>query len=94
MRAYEIILTDPALADLQHIREHIGKDNPAAANRIAVQLIAACDRLEYLPERGHPGLVPGTRELFALQPYVIVYRIRQASVDILRIWHGAQDRAH
>lgn len=31
--------------------------------------------IEYLPERGRPGLVPGTRELVALWPYVIVYRI-------------------
>jgi toxin ParE1/3/4 len=33
---------------------------------VAVQIVAACDRLEYLPERGRPGLVPGTRELVAL----------------------------
>ena len=92
MQSYTIIFADPATADLQHIRENIGQDNPAAANRIAVQLIAACDRLEYLPERGRPGLIPGTRELTALRPYVIVYRIKSKQVEILRIWHGAQNR--
>jgi toxin ParE1/3/4 len=35
---------------------------------VIVQLVAACDRLEYLPERGRPGLMPGTRELPALMP--------------------------
>lgn len=89
---HTVVFTDPALLDLQLIRTHIGRENPAAANRVAVQLIAACDRLEYLPERGRPGLVPGTRELTSCWPYVIVYRIQPAQVEILRVWHGAQDR--
>lgn len=93
MRPYAVVFTDPAADDLERIRQHIGQENPAAANRIAVQLIAACDRLEHLPERGRPGMVPGTRELVALWPYVVVYRVSAGVVEILRIWHGAQDRA-
>jgi toxin ParE1/3/4 len=37
-------------------------------------------------------LVPGTRELTVLWPYVIVYRIASGVVEILEIWHGAQER--
>jgi toxin ParE1/3/4 len=48
-----------ALADLSHIRAYIGLDNPFVASRIAVQLIAASDRLEYLPERGRPAWSTG-----------------------------------
>lgn len=92
MRSHTVVITDPAADDLERIREHIGRENPAAANRVAVQLIAACDRLDYLPERGRPGVVPGTRELVALWPYVIVYRVGAGVVEILRVWHGAQDR--
>jgi plasmid stabilization system protein ParE len=55
--------------------------------------VAACDRLEHLPERGRPGLVGGTREITTLWPYVVVYRITPTAVEIIRIWHGAQDRA-
>ncbi len=87
-----VIFTRAALRSLASIRAYIGQENPAAANRVAVQIVAACDRLEYLPERGRPGLVPGTRELVALWPYVIVYRITPAAVEIVNIWHGAQDR--
>ncbi|BAJ83282.1 plasmid stabilisation system family protein (plasmid) [Acidiphilium multivorum AIU301] len=87
-----VIFTAEALDDLAHIRQHIGRENPHAATRVAVQLVAACDRLEYLPERGRPGLVSGTRELTVIWPYVIVYRISASSVEILRVWHGAQDR--
>ncbi len=57
-----------------------------------MQTVAACDRLEYLPERGRAGLVPGTRELAVIWPCVIVYRIKANSVETIRIWHGAQDR--
>ena len=87
-----VVLSPEALADLAAIRSYIGADNPFAASRVAVQIIGACDRLSLMPERGRPGLEPGTRELTGAWPYVIVYRITPAGVDILRIWHGAQDR--
>ncbi len=87
-----VTVTQAALNDLIAIRSYIGERNPAAASRIAVQLLSACDRLEHLPERGRPGRSPGTRELTAIRPYVIVYRIRGETVEILRVWHGAQKR--
>ena len=81
-----------ALADLSDIRNYIGDRNPAAASRVAIQLVAACDALEHLPERGRPGLVEGTREITLIWPYVIVYRLQADDVEIVRIWHGAQHR--
>jgi len=87
-----IVVTRAAKRDLTAIRAYIGERNPAAASRIAVQLLAAFDRLEYLPERGRPGVEPGTREITTIWPYVIVYRITATTVEILRVWHGAQDR--
>jgi toxin ParE1/3/4 len=87
-----VVFADEALDDLDHIRQHIGRENPEAASRVAVQIIAACDRLEYLPERGRPGVIPGTRELTVIWPYVIVYRVKEIRVEIVHIWHGAQNR--
>jgi toxin ParE1/3/4 len=84
--------TRRAINDLACIREYIANDNPMAASRMAVELVAACDRLELFPERGKPGLRHGTRELSTVWPYVIVYCISGADIDILAIWHGAQDR--
>ena len=81
-----------ALADLRTIRSYIGEHNPAAASRVTVQIVAACDSLEHLPERGRPGLVAGTRELTLIWPYIIVYRVSGETVEIVRVWHGAQDR--
>jgi toxin ParE1/3/4 len=88
----QVVLSPEALADLAAIRAYIGADNPIAASRIAVQIVAACDRLQFMPERGRPGLDPGTRELTGAWPYVIVYRVIPDAVQIIRIWHGAQDR--
>ena len=89
---FSIQFTRSALNDIRRIESHIGEENPAAASRVAIQIVATCDRLEYLPERGRPGLVSGTRELVSCWPYVIVYRISGSSVEILRVWHSAQDR--
>lgn len=60
---------------------------------MAVELVAACDKLELFPERGKLGLREGTRELTTVWPYVIVYRIDGTDIDILAIWLGAQDRS-
>ena len=84
--------TRRAISDLASIREYISVDNPIAASRMAVELVAACDKLELFPERGKPGLRKGTRELTTVWPYVIVYRISGADIDIVAIWHGARDR--
>lgn len=45
------------------------------------------------PRRGRPGRQKNTRELVAMPPYIIVYRVTGTeTVTILRIWHFAQDR--
>jgi len=82
-----VVFSPEALADLTEIRSYIGDRSPAAASRIAIQLVAACDHLEHLPERGRPGIVAGTRELPVIWPYVIVYRITSDAVEIIRVWH-------
>lgn len=67
-----------------------------AAARIARELLLAGDSLAVFPLRGRPVPdLPGRRELLALRPYVIVYRILPGdeTVDILRVWHALQDRS-
>jgi toxin ParE1/3/4 len=81
-----------ALADIRRILDYIAAENPAAARRIAQELVLAGDSLELFPQRGRAGLVPGTRELVAIRPYVVVYEVAAENVRILRIWHSAQDR--
>lgn len=39
---------------------------------------------------GRPGERKGTRELISA-PYVVVYRLHKDAVEILHVWHGAQN---
>ena len=49
--------------------------------------------LKELPQRGRPGREDGTRELlFPPTPYIAVYRVKEQSIEVLRIYHAAQDR--
>lgn len=87
-----VLWSDDAQADRDAILSWLLERNPAAALRVAEALILAGDSLSDLPERGRPGRIPGTRELVAVPPYLIIYALRGEEVLILRIWHGARDR--
>ena len=56
-------------------------------------MVARIDQLATFPHRGQAGRAAGTRELvLAPLPYIAVYRVSESTVEILSIWHGAQDR--
>ena len=49
--------------------------------------------LNQWPGRGRPGSEEGTREiLFPPAPYVAVYRVREQTIEVMRIYHASQDR--
>ena len=81
----------PALIALRNIREYIAQDSPARAAGVVNRLRSAAMGLEQFPRRGRPGQMIGTRELVvARTPYVLVYRIEDEVVVIVRVRHGAQ----
>jgi len=82
--------TAPAGQDLENIASHIGKDDPEAARRVVKALYEGAMSLDVMPNRGRSGRVVGTREL-VFSPYIVVYRVTAAAIEILRIYHGAQD---
>ena len=81
--------------DRRRIAAWLAERNKAAAVRVARALVAAADSLGTRPEKGRPGRAPGTREISAVPPYIIVYEVDQTAgvVLILRVWHSAQDRS-
>lgn len=84
--------TRPALADLVEAQNYIARDNPAAAEAVAQRVWDAAKRLCDNPEIGRQGHVQGTREWPVSQtPYLIVYRVKNDAVEILRVWHGRQN---
>lgn len=84
--------TRAAAQDPERIAMRIRRANPAAARRVAKTLYDRCMGLEMFPDRGRIGKIPGTRELvFAPLPYIAVCRVKEEAVEILRIYHSAQD---
>ena len=82
-----------ALADLDRILAFIAEDDPRAAARTVGQIRHSVERLTLFPHSGRPGIVEGTREVVVPGlPYIVVYRVAEDAVDILAVFHGAQDR--
>jgi toxin ParE1/3/4 len=83
-----------ALKNLDEQAEYSARDDPEAAARIVELIATSLDQLATHPALGRPGRVPGTRELvIAGTPYVVPYRVRGETVEILRIFHGGQKMA-
>jgi toxin ParE1/3/4 len=86
-----LIWSPRAIRHLAHLRAYIARDNPEAAGRVAMVLLAAVERLAELPNLGRPGRVPGTRELVIPgTPYVIPYRLRSDRLEVIAVFHGRQ----
>ena len=82
-----------ALDDLERIHRYLEQSNPAAALRVVQTIYEAASSLETFPTRGRVSRHPGARELvFPPWPYILVYRIEGDTVEIARVWHGAQNR--
>jgi addiction module RelE/StbE family toxin len=79
-----------AADQLETAVKHIQQDNPSAAQNVAEAIIDRIEQLAAFPGLGRLGEVKGTRELVS-PPYVVVYRSTEEIVEILHIWHGAQD---
>ncbi|HMD31970.1 MAG TPA: type II toxin-antitoxin system RelE/ParE family toxin [Candidatus Acidoferrales bacterium] len=82
-----------AAADLEHIKGYLDEHLPHLAQSTILELYETIRSLKTLPLRGHPGREEGTRELvFARLPYIAVYRVKNETVEVLHIYHGAQQR--
>ena len=83
--------SDLALDDLASLRAYIAKDNPVAARKTALTIVTSVETVAQTPDIGRPGRVPGTRELVITRtPYIVPYRQRGGTLQILRVYHGAR----
>ena len=78
---------------MEHIRDTIISENPAAAEKVQRAIAKAIELLLSFPYLGRPGALKETREKTVKSlPYIVVYRVREEELIILRIFHGAQNR--
>lgn len=77
-----------AVLDLEQVREFIGRENPAAAQKTGQRIEAVINHLGRHPEMGREGRRAGTRELILPDlPFRVVYRVRGEEVQMLRVYH-------
>mgnify|MGYP001599177510 CR=1 FL=1 len=85
--------TEPALSDLEGIRDYIRKDSEYYATRFVERIITAVETLEKFPKMGRN--VPeaeeeNIRELLFYN-YRVMYRVETKRILILAIVHGARN---
>ena len=86
----QIRWTKSASQNLEHIENYIAEDNPAAAIDTIFRIFQAVEMLTIHPHIGRPGRVVGIRELvISGTPYIVPYRVKDNSVEILRVFHAA-----
>jgi toxin ParE1/3/4 len=87
-----IVWSPEAIQDLISLRAYIARDSPAGAKRVVLRILHVVENvLPDNPHVGRPGRVPGTRELVIPQtPYIVPYRVRGETVQILRVYHSAR----
>jgi addiction module RelE/StbE family toxin len=87
----KIVWAEPARLDLREIYLYIAQDNPHAARNLQAQIKERVTLLQDNPRLGRPGRIDGTRELvMASNPYILPYRVREETIEILAVYHGAR----
>jgi addiction module RelE/StbE family toxin len=84
--------TKQAANDLTRISDYTEDHFGAAqARRAALAIYETSDSLKNLPQPGRLGRKPDTRELVISDlPFLVVYRLRGQTVEIMRVLHGAR----
>jgi addiction module RelE/StbE family toxin len=80
-----------ALRNLEQARNYVFQDNPTAAQELIIKIQNAANQLQNYPFMGKNGRVEGTKELIiSNSPYILIYRIKEESVEVLRILHTSK----
>jgi len=85
--------TPAAAADLGHISNYLKEHHRHYRQPTMRKLYEAIRSLRQWPLRGRVGREAGTPELlFPPLPYIAVYRVREQNIEVLRIYHAAQEQ--
>lgn len=79
-----------ALDDRAVIMDYIEQDNPIAALELDELIEQKAEALPANPKLYRAGRVRGTREAVVTENYLIVFRVTDKHVEILRVLHARQ----
>lgn len=85
--------TEPAVADLEAIRDYIARDSGFYAAQFVERILQVIDTLVDFPLRGRKVPEAGRTDVreTILGAYRIMYRVEPETILILAIMHGARD---
>jgi toxin ParE1/3/4 len=89
-----IVWTRVANLMLDGVGAYIAKDNPKAATKLLKQIRKSVKLLQAHPFMGRRTEFEGVRELVAHPNYLVSYRVSTDTVQVLQVWHVAQQRYH
>jgi plasmid stabilization system protein ParE len=81
--------TEEARDDLRRIAARIAEHDINAAVRVVLDLEERMKLLTTMPHMGRSTSRKGIRELI-LDEYAIPYRVKDNSIEVLRVWHSKQ----
>ena len=88
--------TEPAISDLESIKDYIAKDSEYYATRFVEKIMQAVENLEKFPEVGRK--VPEAEEVnireLLFHNYRILYRVERERILILSVIHRSRDLSH
>ncbi len=84
--------SERASEDARRIYAYIAARNPPAALKMIKQFRKDVRLLGAHPQLAREGLLDGTREWVAHPNYVMIYRVEEEEVLMLRLWHAARDQ--
>lgn len=87
------LLTEPATADLQEIKDYIAQDSVSASRKIIGELKKAIRGLAEMPGKGHnrEDLTEQAVFFWPVNNYLIVYRPETNPLEVVRVIHGRRD---
>lgn len=85
--------TEPAVVDLENIRDFISRDSEYYGLVIVEKIFDAVDKLSRFPNIGRevPEISSSNIREIILNSYRIIYKLEEDNILILAILHGARD---
>lgn len=90
-----LVYSAEAVADLVRIREFIAQNDPAAAARVADELVTRIENLCRFPHIGREvAQAPEPQAIrdMVFGNYIVRYSIHTHALVVLRIWHHHENR--
>lgn len=84
----------PAIRDVDEIWSYVVLRNERAADRLVERIARSVERLARFPRSGspRPDIHPDAYSVL-VDPYLVLYRIGEDAVEIVRVVHSARNMA-